>query len=122
MRKTRRLHVAMALFTSTLLGFAAAAWTAVPVVRVVKVSAKRYEFRPASITISRGESLDLELVTDDVLMGFNAPDLGVRSNIVPGQVSCLRITPQKTGTFPFLCDVFCGSGHEDMNGSITVVD
>jgi cytochrome c oxidase subunit II len=30
--------------------------------------------------------------------------------------------PDKTGTFIFVCDVFCGSGHERMQGTITVVD
>jgi heme/copper-type cytochrome/quinol oxidase subunit 2 len=26
------------------------------------------------------------------------------------------------GTFTFLCDIFCGDGHERMQGTITVVD
>jgi cytochrome c oxidase subunit 2 len=33
----------------------------------------------------------------------------------------VRLMPDKVGTFTFLCDVFCGSGHETMNGTITVV-
>jgi cytochrome c oxidase subunit 2 len=32
----------------------------------------------------------------------------------------LQRTPDKTGTFTFLCDVFCGSGHEDMSGTLIV--
>jgi cytochrome c oxidase subunit II len=35
-------------------------------------------------------------------------------------VSTLRLTPDKTGTFTFACDVFCGSGHEDMTGTLIV--
>ena len=28
----------------------------------------------------------------------------------------------KLGEFPFHCDVFCGSGHEQMDGTIKVTD
>jgi cytochrome c oxidase subunit 2 len=63
----------------------------------------------------------LELTTADVLMGFSAPDFQVRADIVPGKVSKVRLVPDKVGTFDFLCDIFCGSGHETMSGTITVV-
>ena len=55
-------------------------------------------------------------------MGFNLPDFGVRADIVPGKTTRLRLVPDKLGTFIFLCDVFCGSGHEEMNGKLTVVE
>jgi cytochrome c oxidase subunit II len=63
----------------------------------------------------------LEFVTADVVMGFNAPDFKARADIIPGQVSRVRLTPDKTGTFTFLCDIFCGEGHEGMSGQIHVV-
>jgi len=37
-------------------------------------------------------------------------------------VTRVRIVPDRTGRFEFRCDVFCGSGHEDMAGEIVVVD
>ena len=88
--------------------------------RVVKVRARKFLFTPAEIALKKGEPVTLELVTEDVFMGFNVPDLKVRSDIVPGKVMRLRFTPDKAGTFPFLCDVFCGDGHETMSGKITV--
>jgi cytochrome c oxidase subunit 2 len=54
-------------------------------------------------------------------MGFNAPDFGARATIIPGQTARVRIVPNKVGTFTFHCDVFCGDGHEDMDGTIRVV-
>jgi len=50
------------------------------------------------------------------------PDLNARSDIVPGQVARVRLVPNKVGTFAFFCDIFCGSGHENMTGTITVVE
>jgi cytochrome c oxidase subunit 2 len=54
-------------------------------------------------------------------MGFDAPDFNARADIVPGQTARLRLVPDKVGTFTFLCDIFCGSGHETMSGTINVV-
>jgi cytochrome c oxidase subunit II len=51
---------------------------------------------------------------------MNIPDFKVRADIVPGTVSKLTFTPDKAGTFPFLCDIFCGDGHEAMSGTLIV--
>ena len=40
--------------------------------------------------------------------------------IIPGVPARVRFTPEKSGTFPFLCDIFCGDGHESMSGTIVV--
>ena len=53
-------------------------------------------------------------------MGFNVPDFGVRGDIIPGKTTRLDLTPDKTGTFTFLCDIFCGDGHEGMSGTLVV--
>ena len=41
-------------------------------------------------------------------------------NPVPGQETRVDLTPDKVGTFSFHCDVFCGDGHEDMEGTLIV--
>jgi heme/copper-type cytochrome/quinol oxidase subunit 2 len=88
--------------------------------RVVKVSARKFVFTPAVLELRKGVPVTLELTTDDVFMGFNAPDFAVRADIVPGKTTRIRFTPDKAGTFPFLCDVFCGDGHEAMSGKLVV--
>ena len=104
-------------------GFETAVWAAqAGQGKVIKVVARRFRFEPGEIVLKRGETVTLEIETEDVLMGFDAPDLAVRTDIVPGVVSRVTFTPQRTGTFTFLCDIFCGSGHENMNGVIKVVD
>ena len=88
--------------------------------RVVKVVAKRFQFMPARIMLKKGEPVVFELTSQDVMMGMNIPDFGVRSDIIPGKTLKLAFTPDKAGTFIFLCDVFCGDGHEGMNGTLVV--
>ena len=102
---------------------AAAAWVAAqPPEEVIRVSAKKFAFTPDTLTLKLGVPVIMEFVTEDVLMGFNVPDLGLRADIVPGVTTRVRVVPGKTGVFTFYCDVFCGAGHEEMSGMITVVE
>jgi cytochrome c oxidase subunit 2 len=90
--------------------------------RVIKISAERYEYSPAKVTLKKGEAVILELTSEDRLHGFHIKELGVRADVLPGQPVRVRIVPDKVGTFPFTCDLFCGSGHGDMNGVILVTN
>jgi len=113
----RRLFLAG--FAATLLAAASRAATeAGP--RRIPVVARKFVFIPAQIALRKGEAVTLELTSPEVVMGFNAPDFKVRADIVPGQVARVTFTPDKVGTFPFLCDIFCGDGHEDMSGTLVV--
>ena len=73
------------------------------------VASRRSVGRGPTVTLDRGQ-------------GFQLREFGVRADVKPGEVTPVRILPQKTGRFPFECDVFCGSGHEDMSGELIVVD
>jgi cytochrome c oxidase subunit II len=90
--------------------------------RVIEISAERYEYSPAKVTLKKGEAVILELTSVDRLHGFHIKELGVRADVIPGQPVRVRIVPDKVGTFPFTCDLFCGSGHGDMSGMITVTN
>ena len=91
-----------------------------PPPRVIPVIARKFVFIPSEITLKKGEMVTIELTSPDVVMGFNAPDFKVRADIVPGQVARVTFTPDKTGRFTFLCDIFCGDGHEGMSGTLVV--
>ena len=88
--------------------------------RVVKVLAKKFVFVPEEIQLRKGEPVTLEFTSADVFMGFNAPDFKLRTDIVPGMATRVRFTPDRVGTFAFICDVFCGDGHEDMAGRLVI--
>lgn len=90
--------------------------------KLIKVSAKRFEYTPKEIVLKKGMPVVLQLSTEDRAHGFNIPELNVRSDIAPGKVTELKITPQKVGEFNYFCDVFCGGGHESMGGTIKVTD
>src|SRR6266581_1437905 len=74
--------------------------------RVIRVTARKWVFLPREIRLKKGVPVVLEFVSAD---------------IIPGQMARVRLVPDKTGTFVFLCDIFCGDGHEGMSGQIHVV-
>ena len=104
------------------LGVYIAPQSAEPAEKVIKITAKRFNYTPGEVKVKKGVPVILELTSQDILMGFNLPDFNVRADIVPGKVTRLRLTPDKVGTFVFLCDIFCGAGHEEMNGRLIVTE
>ena len=90
--------------------------------QTVRITAQKFFYTPKDITLKKGVPAVLEFTSKDVMHGFSCPDLGIRSDILPGQVATVKFIPAKAGTFPFHCDIFCGSGHETMGGTITVTE
>jgi len=120
-QKGLRIAAAIAVLgAASLVTYAVA--QAAPRAKVIKIVSKRFDYAPSHLTLKKGVPVVLELTTRDVFMGFNLPDFNVRADIVPEKVTRVTFVPDKTGTFTFLCDVFCGTGHEQMQGTITVVD
>jgi cytochrome c oxidase subunit 2 len=93
-----------------------------PKPRIIPITARKFTYEPAELTLKLNEPVIFRLTTVDVVMGFSVPDFAVRGTIIPGQTTDVAMTPTKTGEFTFLCDVFCGSGHENMDGTLRVVD
>ena len=90
--------------------------------QVIRISAKTFEFQPSEITVKKGIPVTLELISTDRHHGFNLPEFKLRADITPGSVEKVRFVPDRTGTFTFLCDVFCGDQHEDMSGTLRVIE
>jgi cytochrome c oxidase subunit 2 len=88
--------------------------------QVIRLTAKNFNFSPDVITVKKGEPVVIELTSKDRKHGFYLPDFGIKVEIMPGAIGRARFTPEKVGTFPFACHVFCGEGHEDMTGTLIV--
>jgi cytochrome c oxidase subunit 2 len=88
--------------------------------RVIRITARKFEFTPNQITLKLGQPVKIEFAAIDYIHGFSLPDLNIRADGLPGQIVEVRFTPQRAGDLPFLCDNFCGSGHEEMNGKFVV--
>jgi cytochrome c oxidase subunit 2 len=88
--------------------------------RVIKIEARKFRFAPNVIELRKGEAVLLELTSLDFPHGFSLPDFKIRADLVMGKPVQVRLKPDQVGQFGFLCDNFCGSGHEEMAGTIIV--
>jgi len=88
--------------------------------RVIMITAKRFEFSPNLITLARSETVKLQIKSEDVTHGLFVRPLGIDTEIVPGRVTELTLTPETAGTYRAICDHFCGAGHGGMKMTIIV--
>ena len=92
---------------------------AVPPV-VVAISAHRFDFSPAEVTLERGQPVILRLTSLDVTHGFFSKQLGLDEIIEHGKTLDVPLTPREAGRFTVICDHFCGAGHGNMKLVIVV--
>lgn len=90
--------------------------------RRIELRARKFEFMPAEVRVARGRPVTFVVTSEDFVHGFNLPDFGVRRDLVPGMAVEVTITPAKSGRFHYLCDNFCGDGHDRMSGILVVAD
>ncbi|MBV6323826.1 cupredoxin domain-containing protein [Duganella violaceipulchra] len=88
--------------------------------RVIKIEARKFRFSPNVIELKTGEAVVLELTALDFPHGFSLPDFKIRADLVIGKPVRVKLKPEAAGQFGFLCDNFCGSGHEEMSGTLIV--
>ncbi len=91
-----------------------------PAPRVIEIVAQRFKFTPSDIELKVGERIVLAITSLDFVHGMNMPDFGKRADLMPGKITHIELQPLSPGTFVFVCDNFCGDGHEEMHGRFIV--
>ena len=90
--------------------------------RTIEIHARRYVFSPTEITLKKGETVKLRLISDDVAHSLVVPDLKIKQEMVKGHPSEVMVTPSSVGDFHGMCGRFCGSGHGSMVFTVHVTD
>ena len=109
----------VALFVSGSIGAEAESRKAIDPV-TIKIVAQKFKYTPNEINVKKGQATILEFTSLDFIHGFSLPDLKIRADLVPGRVTKVELKFDREGVYEFLCDNFCGDGHEEMGGKISV--
>ena len=77
---------------------------------------------PRKIRLAYGKEAKILIRNiETVTHGFAIPDFNVTaSEIKAGEVKVVKFTPDKKGTFPFMCTVWCSDEHLHMTGEIII--
>lgn len=73
------------------------------------------------LVIPEGESIILNLRSEDVIHSFWVPELGGKVDVMPGKELTYEIKHPQRGTYQGKCAEYCGLGHTDMTFKVEVV-
>jgi cytochrome c oxidase subunit 2 len=114
--------IILAIFAAILIITAAPGPLAQNSQRTIEIHARRFEFTPAEITVKKGETVTLSLISEDVSHSLLIEGLGVNQTIVKGHATQVTFTPDRAGDFPGRCGRFCGNGHSAMRFLVHVTE
>ena len=86
----------------------------------IRAEASPWRFYPEEVTIPQGATVTIHVTSADVQHGFKLQDTNINFMVIPGQVSTLTYTFDEVGEYPYVCSEYCGVGHQNMYGVITV--
>ncbi len=87
----------------------------------VAIVAQAFAFVPEHIRIPVGTEVTFYLTSRDVIHGWQVLDTNLNVEVIPGEISVLRYTFNRLGTYLTVCNQYCGLGHQGMLGEIEVV-
>jgi len=90
-------------------------------VKEIQMIAKQFEFAPSRITVKKGDTVRLIVTSTDVMHGIAIPEFGVDQALPPNEPETIEFVADKTGEFSYICNVYCGSSHSAMRGTLVVV-
>jgi cytochrome c oxidase subunit 2 len=86
----------------------------------VYIVARMWSYGQDDLVIPPGSTVDFYLTSLDVVHGFHINEKGVNMMAVPGSVNKITARFEEPGEYRFVCNEFCGIGHQNMMGKIIV--
>lgn len=75
----------------------------------------------AELVLPVDRPIRLDMTSEDVLHNFWVPEFRVKQDLVPGQTTHLRFTPNTVGEYEVRCAELCGLNHTGMFSNVRVV-
>ena len=91
-----------------------------PQERTFRIDARQYAYSPPEIDVNPGDTVTIQLMSDDVVHGLYIDGYDISVEADPGQTATLTFVADKPGSFRFRCNVTCGAMHPFMIGKLTI--
>lgn len=88
----------------------------------VVLMASAWRFDPAEIEVPAGSVVTFVGTSADVLHGFHIEGTRVNVMMIPGEVTRVTYAFEESGQHDFVCHEYCGIGHHEMYGELTVTE
>jgi heme/copper-type cytochrome/quinol oxidase subunit 2 len=91
-----------------------------PQERSFRIDARQFAYSPSELKVNTGDTVTLELVSNDVVHGLYVDGYDISVEADPGQTKTLKFVADKPGSFRFRCNITCGAMHPFMIGKLTI--
>lgn len=78
-------------------------------------------YQSSSLRIPANRPINFKVTSDDVFHNFGIPELGLKTDAIPGQTTSTWIVADETGTYQARCFELCGRGHSFMTARVIVM-
>ena len=90
-------------------------------IKEFEITANNWKFEPSSITVNKGDKVILHVTSTDIQHGIAINEFGISQDLTPGETVNIEFIADKKGEFLIFCNVFCGTGHSEMESTIIVI-
>lgn len=66
--------------------------------------------------------IKLTMISQDVIHAFYIPAFRTQMMVVPGRYTDMWFTPTKVGEYHLFCNMYCGTQHSEMGGTVVVME
>jgi len=77
---------------------------------------------PPTLVLPRGELVEFELTSSDVIHSFWVPAFLYKMDVIPGRTNVFQVVPTETGTYAGKCAEMCGEDHARMLFNVRIVE
>ena len=88
--------------------------------RPFAIVATRYRFEPARVEVNEGDLVAIELRSADIAHSLTIEAYRIAKRVGPGQSVVFEFRAERSGTFPFVCDLKAEDGCRKMRGELVV--
>jgi cytochrome c oxidase subunit II len=101
-----------------------------PNTMVVNVTAQQFTWlfdypaekvKSPQLVLAKDRPVEFRLHSKDVIHSFWVPEFRLKSDIVPGMTTKVRLTPDRVGSWNVVCAELCGLGHSTMRQIVRVL-
>lgn len=75
-----------------------------------------------TLHIPLGKPVRVTMISQDVIHAFYIPEFRVQFYTVPGRYTQMWFQATKVGTYHLFCNLYCGTQHSEMGGSVVVMN
>lgn len=87
----------------------------------VYIRALQFAFIPGEVEVPANSTVNIHITSSDVIHSYSVVGTNANTMVIPGEVAEVTVNVDEPKEYGVICTEYCGGGHHDMEGKLTVV-